>query len=78
MVTQDGFILQLQHVFKAQKGPNTDPQSDSNKLYPVIMCHGLMQCSSVFVVNEDDSLAFYLAEQGFEYSSFISPLLGTL
>eukprot|EP01087_Luapelamoeba_hula_P021952 TRINITY_DN7775_c0_g1_i1.p1 TRINITY_DN7775_c0_g1~~TRINITY_DN7775_c0_g1_i1.p1 ORF type:complete len:514 (+),score=74.52 TRINITY_DN7775_c0_g1_i1:243-1784(+) len=33
---------------------------------PVVLCHGLMQCSGVFVLNGADSLAFVLADKGLD------------
>lgn len=78
MTTEDGFILEVQHVFKKanhngytngyEKG-GCEEESDVDERGqppPVILCHGLMQCSSVFVVNDDDSLAYHLVDSGLE------------
>ena len=66
-VTEDGYILQLHRVFKPSAGP----------LIPVILQHGLFQCSGIFLVNERDSLAFYLAERGYLFTDR-SNVLGTM
>ncbi|KAH9825724.1 alpha/beta-hydrolase lipase region [Teratosphaeria destructans] len=42
------------------------PLSDGKKKYPVLMMHGLLQCSGAFCSNDDDSLAFYLAKSGYD------------
>ena len=34
--------------------------------YPVLMMHGLLQCSGSYCTNDDDSLAFYLAKSGYD------------
>jgi pimeloyl-ACP methyl ester carboxylesterase len=39
---------------------------DGKKKYPVLMMHGLLQCSGAFCSNDDDSLAFYLAKSGYD------------
>ena len=79
VTTEDGFILDVQHVFKEhssngytngyEKGgceEESDVDERGQSPPPVILCHGLMQCSSVFVVNEDDSLAYHLVDSGLE------------
>jgi len=57
VVTEDGFILQIHRVFK--------PSINSSTI-PIIIQHGLFQCSGIFLINEQDSLAFYLAERGYD------------
>ncbi|KAF2766217.1 alpha/beta-hydrolase [Teratosphaeria nubilosa] len=89
--TEDGFIIELWHVFNPRdyKRPSTPsrksdgpdvfqnsprdsaygeaaPFSDGQKKYPVLMMHGLLQCSGAFCSNDDDSLAFYLAKSGYD------------
>ncbi|KAJ1558366.1 hypothetical protein HK096_001780 [Nowakowskiella sp. JEL0078] len=57
VATPDGFILTLERVqtknHKVSKGP-------------VILMHGLFQSSGVFVTSGANSLAFFLAEQGYD------------
>jgi hypothetical protein len=55
VATKDGHILRMHRVYK----PNSE-------MKPVILQHGLFQCSGIFMMNEKDSLAFYLAEKGFD------------
>ncbi len=38
----------------------------TDKKYPVLMIHGLLQSAGAFCSNEDDSLAFYLAKSGYD------------
>ena len=38
----------------------------SEKKYPVLMIHGLLQSAGAFCCNDDDSLAFYLAKSGYD------------
>ena len=89
--TEDGFIIELWHLFNPRKykqpppfsrsmhGPNvfetiprdsgfaeTQAFPDSNKKYPVLMIHGLLQSAGAFCCNDDDSLAFYLAKSGYD------------
>ncbi|KAI8378752.1 Alpha/Beta hydrolase protein [Choanephora cucurbitarum] len=58
VVTEDGHILKLYHLYK--KGA---PPQDKR---PVLIGHGLFQCSGAFVLNEDKSLAFRLIEEGYD------------
>lgn len=59
--TLDGFTLHLQRLRDRR------PQApSSNKKYPVLMLHGLLQSAGAFCVNDEDSLAFYLCRQGFD------------
>ena len=39
---------------------------DSTDKRPVLIGHGLFQCSGAFVLNEDKSLAFRLIEEGYD------------
>jgi lysosomal acid lipase/cholesteryl ester hydrolase len=57
IVTEDHFILRMHRIYK--EGEQSKPTFS-----PVIVQHGLFQSSGIFVLNEEDSLAFYLAEQG--------------
>ena len=38
----------------------------SNRRYPVLMIHGLLQCAGAFCTNDDDSLAFFLCKEGYD------------
>ncbi|QIW97064.1 hypothetical protein AMS68_002582 [Peltaster fructicola] len=39
---------------------------ETQKRYPVLMIHGLLQSSGAFCCNDDDSLAFFLAKSGYD------------
>lgn len=54
--TADGFMLRLYRVTR----PGTKPG------YPVLIMHGILCNSTYWVVNEERSLAFWLAEQGYD------------
>ncbi|KXG52069.1 uncharacterized protein PGRI_083530 [Penicillium griseofulvum] len=52
-------------VFTKPRTPNTShPQS--NRRYPVLMVHGLLQNAGAFCTNDEDSLAFYLCKSGYD------------
>ncbi|CEP11119.1 hypothetical protein [Parasitella parasitica] len=57
VVTQDGYILKMYRIFKKDSVP---------KGKPVLIGHGLFQCSGAFVLNEQRSLAFTLIENGYD------------
>lgn len=57
VVTEDGYILTMYRIFK-KGSPAGNP--------PVLIGHGLFQCSGAFVLNEQDSLAFHLVNQGYD------------
>lgn len=38
----------------------------SNPRYPVLLIHGLLQCSGAYCANDDESLAFYLCKSGYD------------
>ena len=44
----------------------TEQFPTSEKKYPVLMIHGLLQSAGAFCCNDDDSLAFYLAKSGYD------------
>jgi pimeloyl-ACP methyl ester carboxylesterase len=46
--------------------PETEAFPSTEKKYPVLMVHGLLQSSGAFCSNDDDSLAFYLAKSGYD------------
>lgn len=58
VVTEDGYILKMYRIFKK----DTNPQGRK----PVLIGHGLFQCSGAFVLNEEKSLAFMLIDQGYD------------
>ncbi|KAI7894384.1 Alpha/Beta hydrolase protein [Mucor mucedo] len=58
VLTQDGYVLQMYRISK--KGSN--PQGKR----PVFIGHGLFQCSGAFVLNEENSMAFVLIDQGYD------------
>ncbi|KAJ5520974.1 hypothetical protein N7463_001427 [Penicillium fimorum] len=52
-------------VFTKPRMPNTShPQS--NRRYPVLLVHGLLQNAGAFCTNDEDSLAFYLCKSGYD------------
>ncbi|EJD54162.1 alpha/beta-hydrolase [Auricularia subglabra TFB-10046 SS5] len=62
ITTQDGFILKMHRIV------NPRLQNDGNAKggFPVLVLHGLFQSSGSFVTSEERSLAFWLAEQGYQ------------
>lgn len=58
VLTQDGYVLKMFRIFK--KG------SDPKGKRPVFIGHGLFQCSGAFVLNEENSMAFVLIDQGYD------------
>ena len=40
--------------------------SESDKKYPVLMMHGLLQSAGAYCCNDDDSLAFFLCKSGYD------------
>ncbi|KAL2914030.1 hypothetical protein HK105_206475 [Polyrhizophydium stewartii] len=66
VATPDGFIVELVRIVRK---PNTASQAAPANAFskgPVLLVHGLFQCSGVFVTSGPNSLAFYLAESGFD------------
>ncbi|KAF1805301.1 Alpha/Beta hydrolase protein [Mucor lusitanicus] len=57
VVTQDGYILKMYRIYKKGSIPRGKP---------VLIGHGLFQCSGAFVLNEQRSLAFALIDQGYD------------
>ncbi|KAI9255807.1 Alpha/Beta hydrolase protein [Phascolomyces articulosus] len=51
IVTDDGYILRMYRIMNKR---------------PVLLGHGLFQCSGDFILNEEKSLAFVLADQGYD------------
>ncbi|RCH81022.1 hypothetical protein CU098_004643 [Rhizopus stolonifer] len=58
LVTEDGYIIVMYRIYK--KG--TNPKGKK----PVLIGHGLFQCSGAFVLNEEKSLAFVLVNEGYD------------
>ncbi|KAJ5781230.1 hypothetical protein N7457_006390 [Penicillium paradoxum] len=52
-------------VFTKPKIPNTS-RPQSNRRYPVLLVHGLLQSAGAFCTNDEDSLAFYLCKAGYD------------
>ncbi|OQE36932.1 hypothetical protein PENCOP_c011G04478 [Penicillium coprophilum] len=52
-------------VFTKPKISST-PRPQSNRRYPVLLVHGLLQNSGAFCTNDEDSLAFYLCKSGYD------------
>jgi pimeloyl-ACP methyl ester carboxylesterase len=50
-------------VFDSKKRPTS---SRSNRRYPVLLIHGLLQSAGAYCTNDDDSLAFYLCKSGYD------------
>ncbi len=50
--------------FPSSRPPHTD--KDGKRKYPVLLIHGLMQSAGAYCVNDDDSLAFFLAKSGYD------------
>ncbi|EER36978.1 triacylglycerol lipase [Histoplasma capsulatum H143] len=53
----------------ALQTPRSNPQSasaDGGRRYPILMLPGLLQSAGAFCVNDDDSLAFFLAKSGYD------------
>ena len=57
---------------RAARGPDVFTNTSrprpkaSRPRFPVLMIHGLMQCSGSFCANDDNSLAFYLCKSGYD------------
>ncbi|KAL3475705.1 Alpha/Beta hydrolase protein [Aspergillus californicus] len=52
------------HVFTGSYNSKLSDRSD--RKYPVLLMHGLLQNSGAFCANDDDSLAFYLCKSGYD------------
>ncbi|KAK4150352.1 Alpha/Beta hydrolase protein [Chaetomidium leptoderma] len=46
--------------------PTVNNGNKQKPKFPVLLMHGLLQSSGAYCVNDDDSLAFYLAKSGFD------------
>lgn len=51
-------------VFTGKKDPGLS--SRSNRKYPILLMHGLLQCAGAYCTNDEDSLAFYLCKSGYD------------
>ncbi|KAI8899734.1 Alpha/Beta hydrolase protein [Globomyces pollinis-pini] len=62
VVTQDGYHITLFRIPYSRKSTTTSPSP-----YPVILWHGLANCSSLFVAGcPESSLAFVLSDAGYD------------
>ncbi|CRL24602.1 AB-hydrolase-associated lipase region [Penicillium camemberti] len=52
-------------VFTKPRISNTS-RPQSNRRYPVLLVHGLLQSAGAFCTNDEDSLAFYLCKSGYD------------
>lgn len=52
-------------VFGEQKEQRSS-QAQTNRRYPVLLVHGLLQSAGTYCTNDDDSLAFYLCKSGYD------------
>ncbi|KAJ5593399.1 hypothetical protein N7537_010303 [Penicillium hordei] len=52
-------------VFTKPRMPNTS-RPHSNRRYPVLLVHGLLQSAGAFCTNDEHSLAFYLCKSGYD------------
>ncbi|KKY26480.1 putative sterol esterase 2 [Phaeomoniella chlamydospora] len=48
------------------QGTSARQFKDGHRRYPVLMIHGLLQSAGAYCVNDDHSLAFYLAKSGYD------------
>jgi pimeloyl-ACP methyl ester carboxylesterase len=60
VVTKDGFVLSVHRIRKPSFVHEGTPMP------AVILQHGLFQSSGIFLMNEEESLAFYLADKGYD------------
>ncbi|CAO3611835.1 unnamed protein product [Cunninghamella blakesleeana] len=58
IITKDGYVLKMYRF--------SSPKISSESKKPVLIGHGLFQCSGAFVLNEKKSLAFALVDQGYD------------
>ncbi|KAI9138759.1 Alpha/Beta hydrolase protein [Paraphysoderma sedebokerense] len=59
-VTDDGFVLVLNRIRKRGRS------IDTKKKPPILLVHGLFQSAGVFVTSGKESMAFWLADQGYD------------
>ncbi|PHZ14919.1 alpha/beta-hydrolase [Rhizopus microsporus ATCC 52813] len=57
VVTEDGYIIIMYRLYRKGCKPSG---------MPVLIGHGLFQCSGAFVLNEEKSIAFTLADEGYD------------
>ncbi|KAI8344495.1 Alpha/Beta hydrolase protein [Chlamydoabsidia padenii] len=60
-ITEDGHILQMYRF-----GPKGNAERTGESRKPVLLGHGLFQCSGDFVLNEKDSIVFALVDEGYD------------
>ncbi|KAG0780631.1 hypothetical protein G6F22_009979 [Rhizopus arrhizus] len=59
VITEDGYIIIMYRIYKKGSNPRVGKK-------PVLIGHGLFQCSGAFVLNEEKSLTFTLADEGYD------------
>lgn len=62
VITEDGFILILQHLFK----PSSSTEKECHEKKPVLFIHGLFCSSETYLTGGKKSLAYYLVENNFD------------
>lgn len=50
----------------AEKKEQRSSQAQTNRRFPVLLLHGLLQNAGTYCTNDDDSLAFYLCKSGYD------------
>ncbi|XP_043266109.1 lipase 3-like [Colletes gigas] len=61
VVTEDGYILQMHRILGSKKSPK------SNDKPPVLLVHGLLDCSASWVLaSPEKGLGYMLADQGYD------------
>jgi pimeloyl-ACP methyl ester carboxylesterase len=60
--TGDGFLLRVHRVIN----PRYEVGDTANGGYPILLLHGLFQCSGAFITSEERSIAFWLSEHGYQ------------
>jgi pimeloyl-ACP methyl ester carboxylesterase len=65
VVTSDGFILDLWHIYDPAQPRETKPINDK-KRYPILMIHGLLQSSGAYTCTDEHSFAFHFAKAGYD------------
>lgn len=61
--TEDGYYLRIHHVKCLH--PEPELQKIGNG-YPILIMHGLFQSSGSFITSEERSIAFWLAQRGYD------------
>ena len=64
--TKDGYLLKVYKVVCVKDGFHETVHADGKAGFPVLIMHGLFQSCGSFVTSEERSLAFWLAERGYQ------------